>query len=163
MSQFRVLCLAVLSCLLLVQCGPQIATSNQSARYTTGTNKVVSSANAAALNALRAGHGLPALQTDPTLARMAAAHARDMQKNGFFGHVSVNGDTIRERAVAQGYNFCHVAENLAKGQTHFDTVLQQWMTSPSHRANLLKTDVVEFGLVHGAGDLWVLVLGQRGC
>ena len=123
----------------------------------------VSAREAGALNALRAGHGLPGLHPDPVLASVARGHAQDMLDNGFFGHVSSDGGTIVDRAQAQGYVFCHVAENLAKGQRNYGTVMQQWMGSPAHRMNLLHEDVTGFGLIHGPGNLWVLVLGKPGC
>jgi len=129
----------------------------------TGTVQIISATHAHALNALRAQHGLGALQPNATLERVASGHARDMMANGFFGHVSANGDTFVDRTRAQGYAFCHVAENLAKGQSSFDNVLQQWMTSSAHRRNLLHGQVTEFGLVRGPGNLWVLVLGTPGC
>lgn len=123
----------------------------------------VSEREAPALNALRARHGLGALNTDPVLAKIAQNHANDMINNGFFGHISSDGSTIVERTHAQGYAFCHVAENLAMGHQTFDHVMRQWMTSLSHRSNLLHENVDEFGLVQGPGNLWVLVLGRPGC
>ncbi len=123
----------------------------------------VSSREAAALNNLRAQYGLSALGTDPTLARIARGHAQDMMTNRFFGHVSSDGRTIVERTHEADYQFCHVAENLAMGQAGFDQVLAQWMTSPSHRSNVLHRSVDDFGLIHGPGNLWVLVLGRPGC
>lgn len=123
----------------------------------------VSTRGAPALNALRARHGLAPLGTDPVLARIARGHAQDMMTNSFFGHVSSDGRSIVERTRAQGYAFCHVAENLAMGQGDFDAVLAQWMTSPAHRRNVLHRNVDAFGLVRGPGNLWVLVLGRPGC
>ncbi|WP_371225897.1 CAP domain-containing protein [Roseovarius sp. 2305UL8-3] len=123
----------------------------------------VSAREAQALNALRARYGLPALGTDPVLVQIARGHGQDMLTNGFFGHVSSDGASIADRARAGGYAFCHVAENLAMGHVTFDHVMRQWMTSPSHRSNLLHKNVDDFGLVQGPGNLWVLVLGRPGC
>lgn len=128
-----------------------------------GSPIVVSQTGAAALNSLRAQYGLAPVTPSPVLAQIAARHAGDMLANGFFSHVSSDGSTIVERMRTGGYGFCHAAENLARGQGRFDTVLRQWMTSPSHRANLLQRNVTEFGLVRAPGDLWVLVLGSPGC
>ncbi|MFK7938686.1 MAG: CAP domain-containing protein [Roseovarius sp.] len=155
--------LALCATVFLVQCGPQVATSNQASARVSGSTVTVSAAEAGKLNALRAQYGLPALRPSATLARVADAHARDMMRNGFFGHVSANGDTIVERTRAQGYGFCNVAENLARGQAGFDTVLRQWMTSPSHRSNVLHKQVTEFAVVRGTGNLWVMVMGRPGC
>ncbi len=68
-----------------------------------------------------------------------------------------------DRSRAEGYAFCHVAENLAMGHQTFDHVMRHWMNSPSHRSNLLHENVDDFGLVQGPGNLWVLVLGRPGC
>ena len=154
----------VLACFALAQCKPvEVATGTQSSRPVAGQTFVVSAEEVGKLNSLRAIHGLPPVQPDPTLARIANLHARDMMTNGFFGHISSNGNTIVERTHAQGYGFCHVAENLAKGIPRFETVLSEWMTSPTHRANVLHGQVTEIGLVRGPGNLWVMVLGSPGC
>jgi len=156
------LCLMI--CTMLSACVTvQDPASTSHSAPVTGTVQITSAPHAHALNALRAQHGLGALRPNATLERVASGHARDMMANGFFGHVSSNGDTFVDRTRAQGYAYCHVAENLAKGQSSFDNVLQQWMTSPAHRRNVLHGQVTEFGLVRGAGNLWVLVLGTPGC
>lgn len=157
------LTLALCAGLTLAQCGPQVATTTQPSAQVSGATYTVSAAEAGKLNNLRAQFGLPAVQPDATLARIADGHARDMMRNGFFGHVSSNGNTIVERTRAQGYGFCHVAENLARGQSGFDTVLRQWMTSSAHRRNVLHKEVTEFAVVRGPGNLWVMVMGQPGC
>lgn len=155
---------AVIACLTLAQCMSVPMPGSQAVpRHVSGVTWDVSAAHAAMLNALRAQHGLPALRPGDAPTRIADGHARDMLANGFFGHVSSNGDTIIDRARGQGYAFCHLAENLAKGQRGFETVLQHWMNSPTHRRNLLHSDATEFGLVRGVGNLWVLVLGKPGC
>lgn len=155
---------AIAVCLTLAQCGTaQVTTGTIATPVGSGSPQTVSSSGAAALNAIRARHGLAPVRPDATLARVADAHARDMLANGFFGHTSSNGNTIVERAHAQGYRFCQIAENLARGQSGFDTVLRQWMGSPGHRRNVLHPDVTGFGLTRAPGNLWVLVLGSPGC
>lgn len=123
----------------------------------------VSPREASALNAIRARHGLGALTPNSVLARVARSHGQDMLENRFFGHVSSDGSTIVERTRAQGYDFCHVGENLAMGQRSFDQVLRHWMGSPTHRSNVLHKNVSSFGLVRGPGNLWVMVVGSPGC
>lgn len=150
-------------CLVLAGCLAETSTPGQHTEGGPAHLTDVSANEALPLNALRARYSLPSLETDPLLSRIARGHAQDMVSNHFFGHVSSDGRTIVERTRQQGYAFCHVAENLAMGQSDFDAVLTQWMTSPSHRSNLLHPDVDEFGLIRGPGNLWVLVLGRPGC
>jgi len=163
MSLWRATCLALALVLPLAACLGEPSTPG--VHTTGGPSQLtdVSPREAGALNALRARHGLGPLGTDATLARIARGHAQDMMSNQFFGHVSSDGGSIVDRTRAQGYAFCHVAENLAMGQPDFDAVMAQWMTSPSHRSNLLHPNVDDFGLIRGPGNLWVLVLGRPGC
>lgn len=163
MFWLRTICVTIALLLPLAGCLSEASTPGV---HTTGGPAQlvdVSTRQAAALNGLRARHGLQSLGTDPVLSRIARGHAQDMMSNRFFGHVSSDGRTIVERTRQQGYAFCHVAENLAMGQPDFDAVIRQWMTSPSHRSNLLHPNVDDFGLIRGPGNLWVLVLGRPGC
>jgi uncharacterized protein YkwD len=78
------------------------------------------------------------------------------------GAVAVN-DAVGDRVRRQGYGFCFVAENIAKGQGSLERVLNGWLASPGHRRNILASQAREFGLVRGPGNLWVMVLGKPGC
>lgn len=115
------------------------------------------------VNAERARNGRGAVALSPKLTRAAAAHAGDMAKNGYFSHTGANGSSIGDRVRRQKYRFCFVTENIAKGQDTLDEVLRDWMASPEHRRNMLHESAVEFGLVRGPGQLWVMVLGRSGC
>lgn len=112
------------------------------------------------LNAARAQNGLPPVSEDARLTRSAQAHAADMQANDYFSHVGRDGSSFVDRAEAAGYG-CVRAENIASGQRSPESVMTAWMNSPGHRANILRSNVTEFGI--GRTDFyWVLVLGQ-GC
>ncbi|SFO00629.1 Cysteine-rich secretory protein family protein [Roseovarius lutimaris] len=115
------------------------------------------------VNAARAKSGRGAITLSPKLTRAAAAHARDMAENRYFGHTGANGSSIGDRVGRQQYRFCFVAENIAKGQGTLDEVLRGWMASPGHRQNMLHKSAAEYGLVRGPGSLWVMVLGRSGC
>ncbi|WP_294614442.1 CAP domain-containing protein [uncultured Roseovarius sp.] len=115
------------------------------------------------VNAQRAQSGRGAVVVSPALTRAAAAHAGDMGKKGYFSHTGANGSSIGDRVRRQKYRFCFVTENIAKGQDTLDEVLRDWMASPEHRRNMLHESAVEFGLVRGPGQLWVMVLGRSGC
>ncbi|MFD0857779.1 CAP domain-containing protein [Roseovarius aquimarinus] len=122
-----------------------------------------SAAARAAVADIRSRHGLAPLDVSPRLVQAAAAHARDMQANGFFSHTGSNGSGIGDRARAAGYGFCFIAENIAKGQGSLAQVMEGWMGSTGHRRNILSEGAREFALVEEAGNIWVMVLGRPGC
>ena len=115
------------------------------------------------LNAARAEAGRAAVAPADALTRAAAAHARDLARSGRFSHTGSDDSTVGQRVRAQGYGFCFVAENIAKGQGSLDAVLRGWMASDGHRRNLLADQAQDFGLVRGPGALWVMVLARPGC
>ena len=115
------------------------------------------------INAERTKAGLRALEPSQALSRAAAAHASDLAQAGQFSHSGSDGSSVGQRVRRQGYGFCFVAENIAKGQGSLDEVLRGWMASEGHRRNMLAKPARDFGLVRGPGHLWVMVLGQSGC
>ncbi|KAI9216350.1 hypothetical protein BC828DRAFT_409547 [Blastocladiella britannica] len=64
-------------------------------------------------------------------------HARDMSMHNDMTHTGSNGSSPADRASAVGYNWGSVAENVAEGQSSIAQVMNDWMHSPGHRANLL--------------------------
>ncbi|MEO3415856.1 CAP domain-containing protein [Roseovarius sp. CAU 1744] len=117
----------------------------------------------AAVNALRARHGLPPLRSEARLTRAAAGHATDMSRKGFFSHTGSDGSSVGKRARRHAYGPCVIAENIAKGHPRMEQVLRAWMGSRGHRRNILNADVTEFALVRGSGNIWVMILGRPGC
>ncbi len=108
-------------------------------------------------NAFRAGQGLPPLIADDRLDAAALAHARDMGRNGFFGHRGSDGSSVGTRARVPGCIWTGLSENLAKGQDTPEAALSAWIASPGHRRNLLGP-YERMGQAR-AGDLWVAVYG----
>ena len=111
-----------------------------------------------AVNDLRASAGKAALAYSPVLERAAQSHANDMARRGFFAHQGSNGSAVSDRVGAQGYKWCLVAENIAKGQRDLRQVMQSWTTSKGHYKNMVHGSVREFGLAHAQGNIWVMVL-----
>lgn len=116
-------------------------------------------------NEFRAGKGLAPLKVSPVLEAVAEAHGRDMAKRGFFSHQGSDGSSLGQRAGRKGFRYCLIAENIAKGQKTPQAVMQSWITSKGHRANLLQRRAREIGVIRQAGDIWVMVVGTRmgGC
>jgi len=115
------------------------------------------------MNQIRVKHGLHRLSVNRRLTAASSAHARNMAARDFFNHKGSDGSTPAKRALRQGYKYCRIAENIAKGQKSLDEVMVAWMNSTKHRDNILDREVREFSLVRGNGDIWVMNLGVRGC
>lgn len=98
-------------------------------------------------NEHRVKEGLPPLTINKTLNTSALVKARDMFDKQYFEHVSpdnVGPDAVIANA---GYTYITVGENLALGNFQDDSVLVQgWMDSPGHRANIMHKKYTEIGV-----------------
>ena len=112
------------------------------------------------VNAFRAAEGERPLRRNAKADAAAMAHARDMARNGFFGHKGSNGSSVGGRLKAAGCRFTGAAENIAKGQRSDAEVVNAWAASPGHRRNMLAA-YDQYGAAR-IGDTWVLVLAS-GC
>lgn len=105
----------------------------------------------------RAGQGFPALSYHEPAAIVAYAHAKDMYDRDFFGHVNPDGQGPGDRLRAAGIR-CYAAENIGGGYWEAPQLLQAWIDSPSHRANL---ELVPVQFTHYAigryGYFWVMM------
>ena len=92
----------------------------------------------AILNQERATEGLPPLKWDPHLERVAQAHALDMGEHSYFAHENNYGMAPWDRLDQIDPPPYHTSgENIAAGQSDATAVMQGWMDSPGHRANIL--------------------------
>lgn len=104
-------------------------------------------------NAFRKENELGALKPNAALTAAARAFAAYLGRSGQFGH-EADGRKPAERAVAQGYRYCTVAENLALNldSRGFETrqlarsAVEGWKGSPGHRVNMLRPYVTEIGV-----------------
>jgi uncharacterized protein YkwD len=108
----------------------------------------------ALVNVQRAAAGCGALTADPALAALARAHSADMRDRHFFDHVNPDGLDPFQRAAKAGI-VAH-AENIAYGQPDPAAVMDAWMNSPGHRANILNCDLTRLGVgvAEGTGGPW---------
>jgi len=90
-----------------------------------------------AMNEQRALRGLPPLHLNVRLDAAAADRIHDMFEFRYFAHVAPDGTEPFVWVRQRGYRYARVGENLAMGQTAARQVVQQWMASPGHRANIL--------------------------
>ena len=96
-------------------------------------------------NAERAKANCGALTLQPALNAAADAHSEDMAANDYFSHTSQNGASPSDRARAAGYNG-GVGENIAAGYPDAASVMNGWMNSPGHRANILNCRYQHLGV-----------------
>lgn len=106
-------------------------------------------------NDQRAAHGCPALRDDPRLRAAALGHSVDMQVRDYFAHNTPDGVTPWTRIQAQGYSDPS-AENIAMGQPTPQAVVEAWMNSAGHRANILNcsSKAIGVGVQFGPNGPW---------
>jgi uncharacterized protein YkwD len=110
------------------------------------------------INEIRKDKRRKAIRYSPQLEAVAAAHANDMASQGYFSHTGANGSSIGDRTTAQGYKWCFVAENIARGQKSLEEVMAGWKASKGHYKNMTHKKAGEFGLARGPDNYWVMVL-----
>ncbi|WP_308312143.1 CAP domain-containing protein [Streptomyces albipurpureus] len=109
----------------------------------------------ALVNEERAKVGCQPLRFDAALAKLAGDFSTDMAQRGFFDHTDPEGDTPWDRAEQSGVPKLG-GENIARGQADAGAVMNSWMGSDGHRANILNCDYTRLGVgVHmGNGGPW---------
>jgi uncharacterized protein YkwD len=99
------------------------------------------------VNNARATRGLAPLKREPHLERMAQAHARDMALRDFFDHVNPYGMRPMDRFNALNPpNYNHAGENAARGQENTEELVQQWLASEKHAANIFNPAYTHTGI-----------------
>jgi uncharacterized protein YkwD len=92
-----------------------------------------------------------ALVWNDLLTQAADGHSRDMVANNFFDHVGSDGSTLGSRVTATGYAWRSLGENIAAGQITIEQVVDGWIASEGHCANLLNPAFAEVGLACVSG------------
>jgi uncharacterized protein YkwD len=115
----------------------------------------VEAAVLALVNQARAAAGCGAVTADPALAAVARAHSADMRDRGYFSHTSPEGLSPFDRAEQSGIDYSR-AENIAFGQADAAAVMEAWLESPGHRANILDCELTKLGVgvAEGTGGPW---------
>ncbi|MFJ5733035.1 CAP domain-containing protein [Streptomyces paradoxus] len=114
-------------------------------------------------NRERARAGLAPLAPDPLLTTAAQAHSADMVARAFYAHTAPDGSQPWDRAAAAGSTRRAIGENIACGQRSPADVVEGWMNSPGHRANILKPGFTHIGIGFAgggrAGTYWTQLFG----
>ncbi|MFC4802714.1 SafA/ExsA family spore coat assembly protein [Neobacillus sp. GCM10023253] len=109
-------------------------------------------------NQERAKNGLKPMTADWELSRVARYKAMDMRDKGYFSHTSPTYGSPFTMMKNFGISYRTAAENIAAGQTTPASVVQSWMNSSGHRANILSSNTyIGVGYAKGGsyGHYWV--------
>ncbi|MCL2096672.1 MAG: CAP domain-containing protein [Oscillospiraceae bacterium] len=98
------------------------------------------------VNIERAKNGLPALAKNWEVARVARIKSQDMIDNRYFAHNSPAYGSPFRMLEDFGLKFSSAAENIAYGQKTASDVMNSWLNSPGHRANILSRTVTQIGV-----------------
>jgi hypothetical protein len=93
----------------------------------------------------RAARGLAPLKWSPVLAKAAHEHALRLAAQNTLSHQLPGEPGMAQRAAQAGAHFSSLAENVAEGPSA-ESIHQQWMNSPPHRANLLDPQLDSMGV-----------------
>lgn len=98
------------------------------------------------VNHERTSRGLQALTNNWQLERVARYKANDMSSNNYFSHISPSYGSPFNMMEDFGIYFSSAGENIAMGQTTPEEVVNDWMNSPGHRANILSATYTQTGV-----------------
>jgi len=92
-------------------------------------------------------NGLKTLTENSLLTQIAIARVQDMFDKGYFAHISPTGDSAIKMAVRDNYSYISIGENIALGNfSGSRDLVNAWMNSPGHRANILNINYTEIGV-----------------
>ena len=106
-------------------------------------------------NAERAKEGLAPLQIDSALTKSAQLKSQDMKDNNYFSHTSPKYGSPFDQMKSLGISYKSAAENIAMGQRSAQEVVQGWMNSAGHRANIMNGSYTHIGVgLSDSGYYW---------
>ena len=107
------------------------------------------------VNEIRAENGLKPLTYDWELGRVARYKSQDMKDNNYFAHNSPVYGTPFQMIRNFGISFRSAGENIARGYATPQAVVNGWMNSSGHRANILNANYTKIGVGYVAdGRYW---------
>lgn len=106
-------------------------------------------------NVERQKHGLAPLQIDEALSKVARVKSEDMAKQNYFSHNSPTYGSPFDMMKQFGISYRTAGENIAMGQRSPQEVVNAWMNSEGHRANILNSNFTHIGVGHASnGNYW---------
>jgi uncharacterized protein YkwD len=107
----------------------------------------------------------PALAWNAELGSASESHSRAMANGSFFSHQDADGRVPGDRAELAGYQGSRIGENLAAALDTPRRVVDAWLASPGHCANLMSSQFTEFGAAYAedpksdAAIYWTAMFG----
>jgi uncharacterized YkwD family protein/spore coat assembly protein SafA len=98
------------------------------------------------INVERSKNGLQTLSYNWEASRVARIKSQDMINNNYFSHTSPIYGSPFKMLESYGLRFSAAAENIAYGQRSAQEVVNSWMNSPGHRANILSRSYTHTGV-----------------
>lgn len=110
------------------------------------------------VNQERSKQGLKSLKLSNKLSAIATEKARDMKDNRYFSHNSPTYGSPFQMLQKFGVTYKTAGENIASGQKTAQQVMNDWMNSSGHRANILNSKYTELGVGYVKdGNYWVQI------
>lgn len=112
------------------------------------------------VNKERAKAGLEPLKSNWQVSRVAQFKSNEMRDKNYFSHTSPTYGSPFDMLKNFNIQFTSAAENIAKGQTTAQAVMNSWMNSEGHRKNILTPSFTEIGVGHSTGNgptLWTQI------
>ena len=107
------------------------------------------------VNDIRRQNGLNPLTANWELSRVARYKSQDMREKGYFSHTSPTYGTPFQMIKAFGLTYRSAGENIARGYSTPQAVVNGWMNSSGHRANILNASYTQIGVGYVArGHYW---------
>lgn len=119
-------------------------TANGAAEYEGDVQRNYAMEVAAIVNRERAANGLPVLKYSDELSKAANTRAKEIQS--YFSHTRPDGRSCFTAVTDMGIRYRYIGENIAYGQRSPVEVMNGWMNSPGHRANILSPNVEYMGI-----------------
>jgi uncharacterized YkwD family protein len=109
----------------------------------------------ALVNEQRAANGLAPLTLSAELSDVARAKSQDMRDNNYFSHTSPTYGSPFDMLATFGISYRTAGENIAMGYATPEAVVNAWMNSSGHRANILNSSYTQIGVGYVAdGNYW---------
>lgn len=107
------------------------------------------------VNEIRQQNGLKTLTENWELSRVARYKSQDMLDHRYFSHTSPTYGSPFQMLKAFGLSYRTAGENIAKGYSSPQAVVNGWMNSSGHRANILNASYTQIGVGYVAqGHYW---------